>query len=254
MLGSAVGGVLVAQAGMAGSASVNAVTFALVAAFIAIWLRPRFALPRSQREPVLRGIAAGFRHLRDVPTTRTLVIALASLNLAAAPVLGVGVALRANAEGWGAEAVGVFGAAAGVGATCGAAIVMKWRPRREAYAGFWAFSTQGLAIMAVGLGPFWLTIVAGVVIGAGAGYGSVLLGATFAGITDPRYLGRMGSIIKIGDDSLRPLTLALFGVLASAAGLWVPFVVYGVAITVLVVVLLSNRQLRMLSLRDPAQP
>lgn len=99
MLGSAIGGVIVAQAGLAGSASVNAVAFALVVAFIAIWLRPRFALPRAGHESVLRGIASGFRHLRDVPATRTLVIALASLNLAAAPVLGVGVALRATAAG-----------------------------------------------------------------------------------------------------------------------------------------------------------
>ena len=168
------------------------------------------------------------------------------------PVLGVGIALRATAEGWGAEAVGVFGACAGLGATVGAAVVMKWRPRREAFAGFWAFSTQGIAIVAVGLGPFWLVVIAGAVIGAGAGYGSVLLGATFAGTTDPSYLGRMGSIIKVGDDSLRPLTMALFGALASATALWVPFVVYGAAITALIVVLLSNRQLRTLSLRDAA--
>lgn len=250
MLGSAMGGVIVAQVGLAGSASVNAVAFALVVAFIAIWLRPRFALPRAQREPVLRGILSGFRHLRDVPATRALVIALASLNLAAAPAMGIGVALRATAEGWGAEAVGIFGAFAGVGATVGAAIVLKWRPRREAFAGFWSFSTQGIAIIAIGLGPFWLVIAGGVVIGFGAGFGSVLLGATFAGTTDPSYLGRMGSIIKVGDDSLRPLTMALFGVLASATALWVPFLIYGVAITALIAVLLSNKQLRTLSLRD----
>lgn len=61
----------------------------------------------------------------------------------------------------------------------------------------------------------------------------------------------MGSIINIGDDSLRPLTMALFGVLASVAALWVPFVVHGIAITVLIAVLLGNTQLRTLSLRDP---
>lgn len=251
MLGSAAGGIIVAQIGMAGSASVNAVAFALVVAFIAIWLRPRFALPRAAKESVLRGIAAGFGHLRDAPSTRTLVIALASLNLAAAPVMGVGIALRASAEGWGAEAVGFFGASAGVGAAIGAAVVMKWRPRREAFAGFCAFGTQGIAIVGVGLGPYWLALVAGVVIGVGSGFGSVLLGATFAGTTHPSYLGRMASIIKIGDDSLRPLTMALFGVLASATALWVPFVVYGTAITILIAVLISNRELRTLSLQDP---
>ncbi len=251
MLGSASGGVIVAHLGISGSASLDAVTFALVVAFLVVWLRPRFALPRAAREPVLRGIASGFRHLRDVPTTRTLVIALAGLNLAAAPALGIGVALRADAEGWGAEALGWFGAFAGVGATVGALVVLRWRPRREAWAGFWAFSTQGFAIIALGVGPLRLVYVAGVVIGLGAGFGSVLLGATFAGATDPSYLGRMGSIISIGDDSLRPLTMALFGVLASATALWVPFVAYGLAITALVAVLLGNRQLRTLSLKAP---
>ncbi|WP_165310883.1 hypothetical protein [Microbacterium protaetiae] len=77
----------------------------------------------------------------------------------------------------------------------------------------------------------------------------MLLGATFAGPTDPSYLGRMGSIIKVGDDSLRPLTMAAFSALASATVLWVLFVVYGTGITGLIVVLLSNRQLRTLSLR-----
>ncbi|AZS36674.1 Enterobactin exporter EntS [Microbacterium lemovicicum] len=224
MFGAATGGVLIAQAGLAGSAAVNAVTFAVLVGFIAIWLRPRFALPRAAREPVLRGITAGFVHLREAPTTRALVIALGTLNVAIAPVLGVGVALRASADGWGAEGVGFFGAATGIGAAIGAAIVIRWRPRREAFAGFLSFSLQGAAIVGVGLGPYWLVVIAGIVIGFGAGFGSVLLGATFAGVTEPSFLGRMGSIIRLGDDSLRPLTTVAFGALATVTALWVPFV------------------------------
>lgn len=249
MVGAGLGGIIVAQAGLAASAAIDAVTFALLVAFIATWLRPRFALPRAENDRVLRGIAAGFRHLREVPTTRALVIALGGLNVAAAPVLGVGVALRASEEGWGAESLGFFGAVAGVGATVGALIVIRWRPRKEALAGFLAFSLQGPAIVAIGVGPFWLVVIAGVVIGFGAGFGSVLLGAVFAGTTEPRYLGRMGSIISLGDDSLRPVTTVLFGVLAATTTPWVPFVVFGAAFTILIVVLLMNRELRSLSLR-----
>lgn len=252
MLGSAAGGLIVAAVGLAGSAALDGVAFALVIAFIAIWLRPRFALPRAAEVSVGRGIAAAFRHLRDVPETRTLVLALASLNLAAAPAMGIGIALRADAENWGAPAVGAFGACAGIGATVGAAVVLKLRPRREAYAGFLAFSTQGIAIIVIGVAPLGVVMGAGVVIGAGAGFGSVLLGATFAGTTDPSYLGRMGAIIQVGDDSLRPLTMALFGGLASSLALWVPFVIYGLAITGIVLALLGDRRLRALSLRAPA--
>src|SRR5690606_9441707 len=45
MGGAAVGGFLVAWVGMPGSAAADAITFTVVIAFIAIWLRPRFALP-----------------------------------------------------------------------------------------------------------------------------------------------------------------------------------------------------------------
>ena len=90
MAGAAIGGVLVAYAGLVGSAAVNALTFSLVVAFIAIWLRPRFLLARAARESVLHGIARGFAHLGTHPTTRTLVIALSGLNLAVGPAVGIG--------------------------------------------------------------------------------------------------------------------------------------------------------------------
>ncbi|WP_233277311.1 MFS transporter [Microbacterium sp. CGR1] len=53
MAGAAVGGVIVASAGLVGSAAVNAVTFTVVIAFIAIWLRPRFLLARADRQSAL---------------------------------------------------------------------------------------------------------------------------------------------------------------------------------------------------------
>src|SRR5690606_20938088 len=141
MGGSALGGFLVAYAGLAGSASINALTFTFVIAFIAIWLRPRFALARAGQESALRGILRGFSHLKDAPTTRTLVIALSGLNLAVGPATGIGIALRAHDEGWGAQAVGIFEALIGLGAALGAISVARWRPRREALGGFWALVT-----------------------------------------------------------------------------------------------------------------
>lgn len=136
MGGAAIGGFVVAHAGLAASASVNALTFTVVVAFIAIWLRPRFRLARAEKESALRGIARGFTHLSVNPTTRTLVIALSGLNLAVGPAIGLGLALRAHDEGWGAQAVGLFEALLGVGAALGSVSVAKWRPRHEARAGF----------------------------------------------------------------------------------------------------------------------
>jgi MFS family permease len=249
MGGAAIGGVLVAHAGLAGSASANALTFTLVVAFIAIWLRPRFRLARAGREPALRGIARGFAHLAENPPTRTLVLALSGLNLAVGPAVGIGLALRAHAEGWGAQAVGLFEALLGLGAALGALSVVKWRPRHEARGGFWALVVQGAAIAALGFGPAWTVAAAAFAIGATAGYASVLLSATFSATVDTAYLGRMGAITRLGDDCLMPLAMAGFGALASATALWVPFTLFGGGMMALMILPLSNAAFRTLSLR-----
>lgn len=252
MGGAAVGGFLVAHAGLAGSAAANAVTFTIVVAFIAIGLRPRFLLARAQRESALRGIARGFAHLAQNPTTRTLVLALSGLNLAVGPAVGIGLALRAHDEGWGAQAVGLFEALLGLGAAIGAVSVARWRPRHEARGGFWALVVQGAGIVALGLGPAWSVGTAAFVIGVTAGYASVLLSATFSATIDTAYLGRMGAITRLGDDCLMPVAMAGFGALASITAVWVPFLAFGVAMMALMVLPLSNRTFRTLSLRTPA--
>lgn len=249
MAGAAVGGVLVAHVGLSGSASVNALTFAIVVAFIAIWLRPRFVLARAPKESALRGIARGFAHLREAPTTRTLVIALSGLNLAVGPAVGIGLALRAYDEGWGAQAVGLFEALLGLGAALGAVCVARWRPRHEAIGGFWALVVQGAAIVALGVGPIWTVAAAAFVIGYTAGFASVLLSATFSATVDTAYLGRMGSLTRLGDDCLMPLAMAAFGALATATALWVPFALFGGAMMALMVLPLRNRMFRAMTLR-----
>lgn len=249
MAGAAVGGVLVAHLGLSGSASANALTFAIVVAFIAIWLRPRFVLARAPKESALRGIARGFAHLREAPTTRTLVIALSGLNLAVGPAVGIGLALRAHDEGWGAQAVGLFEALLGLGAALGAVCVARWRPRHEAIGGFWALVVQGAAIVALGVGPIWTVAAAAFVIGCTAGFASVLLSATFSATVDTAYLGRMGSLTRLGDDCLMPLAMAAFGALATATTLWVPFALFGGAMMALMVLPLRNRMFRAMTLR-----
>lgn len=249
MLGAAVGGVLVAHLGLSGSASANALTFVVVVAFIAVWLRPRFLLARAPKESTLRGIARGFGHLREAPSTRTLVLALSGLNLAVGPAVGIGMALRAHDEGWGAQAVGLFEALLGLGAALGAVCVARWRPRHEAIGGFWALVVQGAAIVALGFGPVWTVAASAFVIGCTAGFASVLLSATFSATVDTAYLGRMGSLTRLGDDCLMPLAMAGFGALATATVLWVPFVVFGAAMMALMILPLSNPTFRTMSLR-----
>lgn len=249
MAGSAAGGVLVAYLGLSGSASANALTFVVVVAFIAVWLRPRFVLARAPKESAVRGIARGFAHLREAPTTRTLVIALSGLNLAVGPAVGIGLALRAHDEGWGAQAVGLFEALLGLGAALGAVCVARWRPRHEAMGGFRALVVQGAAIVALGVGPVWTVAASAFVIGCTAGFASVLLSATFSATVDTAYLGRMGSLTRLGDDCLMPLAMAGFGALATATALWLPFTVFGGTMMALMVLPLRNPMFRAMALR-----
>lgn len=255
MAGAAVGGFLVAWSGMPGSATADAVTFTLVIAFIAIWLRPRFALPRSSPEAtVMQDVASGFRHLAGDSATRTLVLALSGLNLAVGPALAIGLALQATAHGWGAAAVGLFEALVGGGAMVGALIVVRWRPRHEAIGGFWALVVQGGGIALIGVGTPWAVGAGCLLIGLTAGFASVLLGATFAATIAPAFLGRMSSITRLGDDCLMPLTMAAFGALAAVLPLWAPFALYGGALMLLMVLPLRNPRLRAIELRSSAGP
>ncbi|UJP11215.1 hypothetical protein L2X99_06605 [Microbacterium sp. KUDC0406] len=202
---------------------------------------------------MLRGVADGFRHLGQERATRTLVIALSGLNLAVGPAISIGLPLQATSRGWGAGAVGVFEALVGGGAMIGALIVVRWRPRHEAIGGFAALMVQGAGIVALGLGSQIVVGIGCLAIGLTAGFASTLLSSTFAATAAPDYLGRLGSILRLGDDCLMPVAMAAFGALAGVFPLWVPFALYGGAMTLLMIVPLRNPQLRQLSLRSPVE-
>jgi MFS family permease len=251
MAGSAAGGFLVAAFGLSGSAGLNTATYVVVVVFIVLWLRPRFALPRASAEQsVLRGVADGFRHLGRERATRTLVIALSGLNLAVGPAISIGIPLQATARGWGAGAVGVLEALVGGGAMIGALVVMRWRPQREAIGGFAALVVQGVGIIALGVGSPVAVGAGCLAIGFTAGFASALLGSTFAATAAPDHLGRLGSILRLGDDCLMPAAMALFGLLAGILPLWMPFALYGGAMALLVLMPLRNPGIRSISLRE----
>jgi len=250
MSGAAVGGVVVAGWGLGGSAAANAVTFGVVVAYLALALRPRYPLPRTTAEPVLRGVARGFAHLKEEPTTRTLVLTLSGLNLAVSPALALGVALRVQQEGWGAHTLGVLEALVGLGAAAGSLALLRWRPRHEAVAGFWFLVLQGLAIVGIGTGSLAATVAACAAIGVTAGAASSLLGAVFVATVDGEYLGRMASITRLGDDVLMPVAMAAFGAVAGGAGVGTACAVFGLAMAVLMVLPLSRPAVRRMSLQD----
>lgn len=244
MVGTAAGGVVVATWGLGGSAVLNAVTFAVVVLFLVLRLRVRFPLPRSEPEPMLRSVRRGFTYLGSAPTARTLVVSLMGLNLFVGPALGIGLAIRAVQDDWGAGLLGLCVSLVGLGAAAGSMSMVRWRPRREGLAGFGWLVVQGIAIALLGVGPVWVAAAACVVIGVTAGVASTLLGAIFQVTVDGAYLGRTSALIRLGDDVFMPGAMALFGLLASATSVATAFAVYGVGMALLVLRPLADRDIR----------
>lgn len=251
VVGGAVGGLVVAAWGIEGAAALDGATFLVEAAFLLL-VRARFPLPRAVPDRALRSIAAGFGHLRREPLTRTVVLTLSGLNLAVGPATGLGVALRAVHEGWGAHVVGFADALAAAGATLASLALVRFRPRRVGVWGFGLLAVQGLAIVALGAGGRLVLGAACLAIGVTAGAASVLLASLFQSVVAGAYLGRMASIQRLGDAALMPAANALFGAIAAAAAPFAAFAFFGGAMTVVMLRTLGTPFVRRVSLPAPA--
>ncbi|NYJ00179.1 MFS family permease [Nocardioides thalensis] len=251
MLGAALGGVVVGVGGLGASAAVDAATFLAMGAYLLL-LRPRYPLARDPSGSVLAGLRAGFQHLRDEPTVRSLVLALSGLNLVVGPALALGVALRASEAGWGAHLLGVAEAVVALSAAAGSLILARRQPVRLAVWGFGLLVVQGAAVVALGVGGRGVLIGACAVIGITAGAASVALGGLFLAVVHESYVGRMASILALGDDVLIPAAMAGFGGLAAASPTPVPFAVYGGAMVVVMVLFLARPGVRSLGAPVPA--
>ncbi|WP_448630097.1 MFS transporter [Cellulomonas soli] len=233
LAGAAGGGLLVARGGLAAAAVFDAVTFVAVGVVLVAWLRPRYRLARAESEPVLRAVAAGFAHLRDAPRTRSLVLTLSGLNLFVGPALSIGLAARAQADGWGAASLGTATSLVGAGGVLGSLVMTWWRPRRPAAVAFSSLVAQGSAIVLLGAGGRVVSAAACLVIGVTAGVASTLLGALFVATADEAYLGRLSAVLRLGDDVLMPAAMAGFGALVSLGGATTACAVFGVTMAAL---------------------
>ncbi len=231
--GAAVGGWLAAAFGLGVAMLVDAATFAVVGVVLWAFVRPRFTLPRAASTSVLHGIQEGLSYVRRDEVARTFVVALTGLNLFISPALAIGVALRVSQSGWGASTLGFIEATVGVGAAVGAVIVIRWRPTRDAFAGFMVLLPQGLAIGLLGVPNLTVVLAAAAVIGVTAGCASVLVSGAFQRSLDPAYLGRASSMSQLGDYTLMPVMMPLLGWLAHATSVTVACAAFGAGMLLL---------------------
>jgi MFS family permease len=232
--GAPLGGILVAVGGLRLVMLVDAVTFAVVAAFVGLALKPRYPRTLTSTGSTRRDLAAAFAYLRETPYVRALVVSLSGLNLFVGPALAVGLTIHVHRSGWGAATVGIADALVGVGAAVGALFAIRFRSSQPARTGLLMLIGQAAAIALIGVSNLPLLFVATTVIGITAGLASTQLSGAFQQLVDPAYLGRMGAVTSLGDDVLMPVAMVGFGALVSGAGLAITCLATGLGFVALV--------------------
>lgn len=236
------GGLLVAAHGLGLATGVEVVLF--TAALVLLrGLRPHVhAVPAGPAAAptvgVWRDTVAGLRYARDHPTLRVVLPVVAAANLVLAAPLNVGVALSAEANGWGSTGFGLVIAGFGGGATLGAVLVMRQRPRRSLFrAGLLWAAASGVPVVGLGLvASLPLAVVLAAALGLTAAPSSAMLLGLVQSSTEPRYLGRVMAMVTFTAVGLIPLSYSAFGVLVGATSVPVAFVSCGVAALVVIAV------------------
>jgi MFS family permease len=244
ILGPAMGGVLVAAAGAGWAIAIDALTFAVSAACLAMLRVPtRVAAQRGSFTADLREGWVAFRSRRWV-WAFVAYFAFVNLLWGAWGVLGPIVAER---DLGGAAAWGTVLAAMGVGALAGSLLAAQVRPHRPL---LFAALADGLFVLPLAFlaaaPPVWLIAFGALLAGAGMAAAISIWESTLQHHVPGESLSRVSSYDWFGSLAFYPLGLAVWGPVAAAIGvsvsLWLAF---GLAV-VATVTLISVPDIRLL--------
>jgi MFS family permease len=252
ILGPVVGGVLVAAAGAGWAIAIDAVTFAVSAACLAMLRVPmRVAAQRSSFVADLREGWVVFRSRRWV-WAFVLYFAIVNLLWGAWSALGPIVAER---DLGGAAAWGAILAAVGVGALAGSLLAAHVRPRRPL---LFAALADGLFVLPLAFlaaaPPVPLIACGALVSGAGMALAISVWESTLQRHVPGESLSRVSSYDWFGSLAFYPLGLAVWGPVAAVIGISVSlWLAFGLAVAV-TLALLSVPDIRHLPAAAPPVP
>ena len=218
VVGPTVSGLLVAGVGPGWVFAIDAATFAVSSASLALLRLPR-AVNLAPHGSILAELRGGWREFRRRAWVWMTVARFGISNLAIAPVFVLG-PFVANESLGGATAWGLIGTAGGVGAVLGDAAALRLRPLRPLMAG-------GLAVSLLALEPALLAIpasTAAIAAAAGVGIGAVSFANAlwFTALQEriPREaLSRVSSYDWLGSIVFQPAGYALAGPVSVAIGI-----------------------------------
>ncbi|WP_328467558.1 MFS transporter [Streptomyces sp. NBC_00448] len=252
LLGAPLGAVLVAVAGLSGTALVDAATFAAVLAVMA-WVRPAAEARRSPRrevpggevprtealgredqrrevpggevprpESLFAGIAGGVRLAAADPVLRPALLLTAVAAAGVLPVVGLLAPLLARSDGWGPGTAGLVAAGQGAGVLLAALVAARRGPLRRIGAG------AGLGLVSAALGAAALAAVpasapaaavaAAVLVGSGSGMFACHLGPLVLAGAPDTHLSRVQSLLALVQSLALVVGNNALGWLAHASG------------------------------------
>lgn len=248
LLGAPLGGVLVAAAGLAGAAVVDAGTFAVVLVVL-VRVRPAFDVERSSREESLLAEAAdGVRLAAKDPVLRPALLLTAAAAGFLLPVVSLLNPLLAREHGWGAGAAGLVAGGQSLGMVAVALVVT----RRGAMSRIGAGAALGLCAAALGIAALAMAPAVGVaatggmVVGAGSGMFACHIGPLVLTSVPETHLSRMQALLTLVQSMALLLANNALGVLADAEGARIAAAVCAVAVCGAGIVGLASKPLRRL--------
>lgn len=219
VLGTSVGGVLVAGLGEAACFAINAVTYTATIATVLL-VEPPHVRPARAPEPPLSALRQGFSYARHASHTRTILPLVALLSLIASPYLPMLPVFAKDILAGGPELLGGLNAAVGLGSIAGALGVASVVDRRQLFPRVWlGMACMGGALVVVGLSHWtWLTLLALPV----SGFGLVTFLSSSNTILqtdgDPAFHGRVMALYSMVAIGVFPVGTLLFGAIGEHLG------------------------------------
>lgn len=227
MAGPALAGFLVTHAGVTACFFVNAASFGIVFAALAV-MRAREIRGRQMLDRTKGGIRAGVRYVAAnravwVPIGVMLVIGTAAYNfLVTVPSIIEFTFHR------GADAMGLVFGVSSVGTLLGAYVAARHLPTMRNVAG--SLVVMAVALTSLGLAPSFPWFVASMVpMGMSSAYLQAMLVSTLQHASEPVMRGRVMALYQIAWQGTTPIGTPLMGLLAQLTSSRVPFVVAAVA-------------------------
>ncbi|HSN05820.1 MAG TPA: MFS transporter [Candidatus Angelobacter sp.] len=227
ILGTAVGGALVATIGSGWALAIDAATFAVSALLLRL-VRAHRPAPRTAAQGTLADLRDGWQEFVARRWVVVIVVLAAVSNVGFSAAIGVLGPVQADAALGGAAPWAVIVAAFGLGTVAGVVVALRLRPRRPLVVATAILPVMALPVAAMAP-PTSVALIAGLAFlgGVAADVFGVLWDTALQQHVPGESLSRVSAYDWFGSMALVPLALAAAGPLVAAVGveraIWVAF-------------------------------